>query len=84
MAEKRVLVLCTGNSCRSQMAEAFIRQVQPDWEIESAGTFPAGWIHPLAIQVMNEAGVDISHHRTKSVDDFSVYGRGREEASHGL
>jgi arsenate reductase len=52
------------------MAEAFIRQVQPDWEVESAGTFPAAWVHPLAIRVMNDAGVDISHHRTKSVDDF--------------
>lgn len=70
MSPKRVLILCTGNSCRSQMAEAFLRQLQPEWEVLSAGTFPAAEVHPKAIQVMNEVGVDISQHRTKSVDHF--------------
>ncbi len=69
-AGMRVLILCTGNSCRSQMAEGFLRRLRPDWEIYSAGTFPAGRVHPLTVQVMAEAGVDISRQRPKSVDQF--------------
>ncbi|UCD36991.1 MAG: arsenate reductase ArsC [Fidelibacterota bacterium] len=68
MSSKRVLILCTGNSCRSQMAEAFLRQLRPEWEVVSAGTFPAAQVHPLAIRVMDEVGVDLSHQRTTSVD----------------
>ncbi len=56
----RVLILCTGNACRSQMAEGFLHQLRPEWEVFSAGTFPADQVHPLAIRVMAEAGVDIS------------------------
>ena len=68
---KRVLVLCTGNSCRSQMAEAWITAERGDaWEARSAGTRPAESVHPLAVQVMAEAGVDIQSGTPQSVDDF--------------
>lgn len=71
MKKRRVLFLCTGNSARSQMAEGFARKLFPDrWEAYSAGTQPASYVHPLAIQVMAELGVDISGHRPKSVDKF--------------
>ena len=66
----RVLIICTGNSCRSQMAEGFLRQLRPEWEVISAGTYPALRVHPLAVQVMAEVGVDISDQRPKSVDRF--------------
>jgi arsenate reductase len=64
----RVLFLCTGNSCRSQMAEGFARALKGD-EVESisAGLEPSG-LNPIAVQVMAEAGVDISGHRSKHVD----------------
>jgi arsenate reductase len=58
---KRVLVLCTGNSCRSQMAEGWINHLLGDsWEARSAGTAPAARVHPLAVRAMAEAGIDIS------------------------
>ena len=60
-AKKRVLVLCTGNSCRSQMAEGWINgRLGDSWEARSAGTAPADRVHPLAVRAMAEAGVDIS------------------------
>ena len=60
-AKRRVLVLCTGNSCRSQMAEGWINHLLGQrWEARSAGTRPALAVHPLAVKVMAEAGVDIS------------------------
>ena len=60
-ARKRVLVLCTGNSCRSQMAEGWINHLLGEqWEARSAGTAPAAQAHPLAVRAMAEAGVDIS------------------------
>ena len=63
---KRVLILCTGNSCRSQMAEAWVRHDLGDrWEVASAGTQPAASVHPLAVRVMSEVGVDISEARPK-------------------
>jgi arsenate reductase len=66
----RVLVLCTGNSCRSQMAEGWIRHDLGDRvDVVSAGTHPS-YVHPLAIRVMAEAGVDISGHTSKSVLRF--------------
>ena len=69
---KRVLVLCTGNSCRSQMAEGFFRHLgEGEWEAHSAGSKPSGYVHPLAISAMSEAGVDISGGRSKSVDEFA-------------
>ncbi len=67
----RVLVLCTGNSARSQMAEGLIRHFLGDRvEVYSAGTRPAGYVHPLAIKAMQEVGIDISHQRSKSTDEF--------------
>jgi arsenate reductase (thioredoxin) len=68
--KKRVLVLCTGNSCRSQMAEGWIRHDVGDRvEVFSAGTHPC-FVHPLAVAVMAEAGVDLSNHRSKSLSEF--------------
>jgi arsenate reductase len=66
----KILVLCTGNSCRSQMAEGFLKQFNPQWEIYSAGTKPAEKVNPYAIKVMNEIGIDISSNTPKMVDQF--------------
>jgi len=66
----RVLILCTGNSCRSQMAEGFLRSFDDNLEVYSAGTAPAVSIHLKAVQVMKESGIDISGHYTKPVKDF--------------
>lgn len=67
---KRVLFLCTGNSARSQMAEGLLRALDPDrFEVFSAGTM-ASFVRPQAIAVMNEIGIDISGHRSKSADEF--------------
>jgi len=69
--KKRVLILCTGNSARSQMAEGLLRHDAGDrFEVESAGTKP-GQLRPEAIAVMKELGIDISGHRSKSVDEFA-------------
>lgn len=71
MSKKRVLFLCTGNSCRSQMAEGLVNQLLGDeWEACSAGTAPAGHVHPLAVKVMAELGVDISGQRSKPASEF--------------
>jgi len=60
-SKKRVLVLCTGNSCRSQMAEGWVNHLLGgQWEARSAGTAPAARVHPLAVRAMAEAGVDVS------------------------
>jgi arsenate reductase len=67
---QRILILCTGNSCRSQMAEGFLKSLDPNWEIFSAGTNPASCISSRAIQVMKEVGIDISKEHPKSVDQF--------------
>lgn len=70
MALKKVLFLCTGNSCRSQMAEGFLRNMAGDkFEVFSAGVKPTQ-VNPLAIQVMAEVDVDISKHRSKSATEF--------------
>lgn len=66
----RILILCTSNSCRSQMAEGFLKSFDDKLEIYSAGTFPASQIHPKAIQVMKEVGIDISEGYPKNVDKF--------------
>ena len=67
----KVLFLCTGNSCRSQMAEGILRASAGDsLDVQSAGSKPAGYVHPLAIQVMKEIGIDISGHRSKHLDEF--------------
>jgi arsenate reductase len=71
MEKKRILVLCTGNSARSQMAEGFLRQFLGDsFEVYSAGTAP-GIVRPEAIAVMNEAGIDISTQWSKSVNEYT-------------
>lgn len=70
MGKKRVLILCTGNSCRSQMAEGALRHFKSDeYEVFSAGTKPSE-VNPTAIGVMKEIGIDISSHRSKHVDEF--------------
>src|SRR5450755_1736174 len=70
MEKKRVLILCTGNSARSQMAEGLLRHDAGErFDVESAGTKP-GIVRPEAIAAMKELGVDISGHRSKSVDEF--------------
>ena len=65
---KKVLFLCTGNSCRSQMAEGFAQK--EGWEAFSAGTKPEGEVNPLSIKIMAELGIDISHHRSESVNEY--------------
>jgi arsenate reductase len=68
--KKRVLILCTGNSARSQMAEGLLRSIAGDrLDVESAGVAPSG-VRAEAIEVMGELGIDISIHRSKSVDEF--------------
>lgn len=69
-ANKKVLFLCTGNSCRSQMAEAIINhRLGGKWTAVSAGTQPAGYVHPLAIRVLKEIGIN-HQGESKSVDNF--------------
>lgn len=66
-----ILILCTGNSCRSQMAEAFLRSAAGDAaEVHSAGSRPTGSVHPLAVRVMQEIGIDLGRHRSKHMNDF--------------
>ena len=67
---KRVLILCTGNSARSQMAEALLRSMDATVEVHSAGTHPAERVHPAAVTAMSELGIDIAGARPKSVDQF--------------
>ena len=70
MKKRSVLILCTGNSARSQMAEGILRQIAGDnFDVESAGVEPSS-VRSEAIDVMREIGVDISSHRSKSVDEF--------------
>jgi arsenate reductase len=68
----RILILCTGNSCRSQMAEGFLKHWYPDWEVYSAGTNPSAEIHPKAIKVMMELDIDISKSYPKDVDIYKM------------
>jgi arsenate reductase len=68
---RRVLFLCTGNSCRSQMAEAIVNSGRAgDWEAVSAGSRPAGFVHPLAVRVLSEIGVEVRGARSKPVSEF--------------
>lgn len=66
----KILILCTGNSCRSQMAEGFLKSFDTNLNVFSAGTQPRGNVHPKSIQVMAELGIDISKNRPKSVNEF--------------
>lgn len=66
-----ILVLCTGNSCRSHLAEGILRTASGGkFRVASAGSKPAGHVHPLAIEAMQEIGIDISNHRSKHLDEF--------------
>ena len=70
-AKPTVLILCTGNSCRSHLAEGILRAAAGDiLDVRSAGSKPAGYVHPLAIAVMKEIGIDISQHRSKHLNEF--------------
>jgi arsenate reductase len=66
----KILILCTGNSCRSQMAEAFLKSFDPTLEVSSGGTNPSSRVHPKAIQVMNEVGISLDGAFPKNVDRF--------------
>jgi arsenate reductase len=73
--KRQILFLCTGNSCRSQMAEGLVNHYLGDeWKAYSAGTAPVGYVHRLAVQAMSELGIDISRQRSKPTDEF----RGKE------
>ena len=66
-----ILILCTGNSCRSHLAEGILRAAAGDLiEVASAGSKPAGYVHPKSIEVMKEIGIDISGHASKHLDEF--------------
>ena len=66
-----ILILCTGNSCRSHIGEGFLRAALGELaNVQSAGSNPAGYVHPLAIQVMAEVGIDVSAHRSKHLKEF--------------
>jgi len=66
-----ILILCTGNSCRSHLAEGILRAaLNDDYRVASAGSKPAGYVHPLAIKAMAEIGIDISAHTSKHMDEF--------------
>jgi arsenate reductase len=70
-AKPLILILCTGNSCRSHLAEGFLRAAVGDlFDVQSAGSNPAGHVHPVAIKVMQEIGIDISRHRSKHLSEF--------------
>jgi len=71
MTKLKVLILCTGNSCRSHMAEGILRHAAGDlFDVFSAGSKPAGYVHPTAIEVLREIGIDISRHESKHLDRF--------------
>lgn len=67
----KILILCTGNSCRSQMAHGFLQSFDTKLLVYSAGTQPSGQVNPKAIEVMQEVGIDISHHTPHNVDDYT-------------
>ncbi|MFA6400356.1 MAG: arsenate reductase ArsC [Salinivirgaceae bacterium] len=66
----KILILCTGNSCRSQMAHGFLQSFDKRIQVESAGTEASGKLNTTAVQVMKEAGIDISHHTSDSVTKY--------------
>ncbi len=71
MANSSVLILCTGNSCRSHLAEGVLRHTAGDlFDVHSAGSKPAGYVHPQAIAVMKEIDIDISGHTSKHMNEF--------------
>ena len=71
MTKPTVLILCTGNSCRSHLAEGILKHAAADlFDVYSAGSKPAGYVHPKAIQVMKEIGLDLSGHSSKHLSEF--------------
>lgn len=66
----KILILCTGNSCRSQMAEGFLKSFDSELNVYSAGTNPSMQVHPKSIKVMEEMGIDIQNNSPKSVEQF--------------
>ena len=71
MSTPLILILCTGNSCRSQMAEGFLRNAAGDkFRAASAGSNPSGYVHPLAIKAMSEVDIDLTDARSKHLDEF--------------
>ena len=66
----KILILCTGNSCRSQMAEGFLKSFDKNMEIVSAGTAPSSKVHPFAIKVMQDLDIDLSKNKPKSVNIY--------------
>jgi len=70
LQKTKILILCTGNSARSQMAEGFLKSLDPNLEVYSAGTHPSPQVNPSAIQVMKEIGIDVSSSRPKNVSQF--------------
>jgi arsenate reductase len=71
MSRPTILILCTGNSCRSHLAEGLLRAALNDaYVVASAGSKPAGYVHPLAVKAMAEIGIDISGHTSKHMDEF--------------
>ena len=66
----KILILCTGNSCRSQMAEGFLKDFDQELYVRSAGTHPSDQIHPKAVRVMDEAGIDISGGKPENIDQY--------------
>lgn len=71
MATPLILILCTGNSCRSHLAEGLLRTALDErFTVASAGSNPSGYVHPLAIRAMEEIGLDISDHQSKHLDEF--------------
>jgi arsenate reductase len=68
--KKRILILCTGNSCRSQMAEGFLKSIDNNLEVYSAGTKPAEKVNPFAVKAMKEIGIDISNGVAEDVNKY--------------
>ena len=70
MYKKKVIFICTGNACRSQMAEGLLREMGgSSFEVFSAGSHPSR-LHPASVIVMNEIGIDISHHKSDHIDEY--------------
>lgn len=71
MKQPAILILCTGNSCRSHLAEGILKRALGDgFRVESAGSNPAGYVHPLAVKALAEIGIDIGHHESKHMVRF--------------
>jgi arsenate reductase len=71
MSQPTILILCTGNSCRSHLAEGLLRAALNDaYVVASAGSKPAGYVHPLGVKAMAEIGIDISGHTSKHMEEF--------------